>query len=95
MGINIIWALCSYYGFKCIRSKNTRYFLELRRNIRIFGYTVVLNLLLRIAMYAISGVIMQGKVPSYANITKEELNSNHHTRQISYARRCIPRDCIS
>jgi hypothetical protein len=25
MGINIIWALCSYYGFKCIRSKNSRY----------------------------------------------------------------------
>ncbi len=25
MAINLIWALCSYYGFKCIRSKNTRY----------------------------------------------------------------------
>jgi hypothetical protein len=43
---------------------------HLLRNIRLFGYTVVLNLVLRIAMYAISGVIMKGKVPSYANITQ-------------------------
>lgn len=41
------------------------------RNIRIFGYTVLLNLILRVAMYAVSGVIMQGKVPSYASITPE------------------------
>jgi hypothetical protein len=39
------------------------------RNIRIFGYTVILNLILRVAMYAISGVVMQGKVPSYAKPT--------------------------
>jgi hypothetical protein len=45
------------------------------RNIRIFGYTVLLNLILRVAMYAISGVVMQGKVPSYAKPTPEELNS--------------------
>ena len=38
------------------------------RNIRIFGYSVVLNLVLRVAMYVASGVIMQGKVPSYASI---------------------------
>lgn len=45
------------------------------RNIRIFGYTVILNLILRVAMYAISGVVMQGKVPSYAKPTPDELNS--------------------
>lgn len=47
----------------------------LDRNIRIFGYTVILNLILRVAMYVISGVVMQGKVPSYAKPTPEELNS--------------------
>lgn len=49
---------------------------SLDRNIRIFGYTVILNLILRVAMYAVSGVVMQGKVPSYAKPTPDELNSN-------------------
>lgn len=61
------------------------------RNIRIFGYTVVLNLILRVAMYAISGVIMQGKVPSYASFTKEELNSTPTCIQTSSARPSTPR----
>jgi hypothetical protein len=41
------------------------------RNIRVFGYTVLLNLVLRVAMYSVSGVIMQGKIPHYASITPE------------------------
>mgnify|MGYP006374792431 CR=1 FL=1 len=56
--------------FQVDKVKELKVFAHLFRNIRLFGYTVVLNLVLRIAMYVVSGVIMKGKVPSYANITQ-------------------------
>ena len=39
------------------------------RNIKLFGYSVILNFFLRIVMYIICGAVMKGFVPSYINIT--------------------------
>jgi hypothetical protein len=71
----VSWASISFglyapiLGLSASAPKTQGNLISLFRNIRIFGYTVALNLILRIAMYSVSGVIMKGKVPSYASIT--------------------------
>lgn len=64
MALNIIWALSSYIGFKAIKSKNSR-------NIKLFGYSVFGNFLLRILMYIICGIVMKGYSTKYIEITPE------------------------
>ncbi len=39
--------------------------MDLLRNITLFVYTVIVNLVLRIAMYTVCGVIMRGYIDRY------------------------------
>lgn len=68
MGLNIIWALTSYMGFKSIRSKNSRYFFTYARNITLFGYSLVANFFLRLAMYIVCGIVMGGYSTKYITV---------------------------
>ena len=49
---------------------------------------------IRIAMYIVSGVIMKGKVPSYASITPDELNSRFYFTKILFVLPFIQRVSI-
>ena len=44
-------------------------------------------------MYAICGVVMKGKVPNYAVISPEELQSTLSLRQIEFAQHCTLKLC--
>lgn len=70
MVLNVIWGITSYLGFKAIKSKNSR-------NIKLFGYTVFANFLLRIIMYIICGIVMSGYSTKYIEITVEEYDGKY------------------
>ena len=69
MAINVFWGLISYWGFRSVRSKNSRYFLLYKRNIKLFSWVVIFNFFLRIVMYIVCGAVMHGYVPNYMDIT--------------------------
>jgi len=55
--------------FSVDKVKEYKVSLIIQRNLRIFTYIIIINLILRIAMYIVCGIVMKGKAPSYAQIT--------------------------
>ena len=46
--------------------------IQVCRNVTLYNYALVVNLILRILMYIVCGVVMKGYVPTYIDIPEKE-----------------------
>lgn len=62
MGNNIV------YGIQKHSLEKFKAFFMLHRNITLFGYSLIANFLLRLAMYIVCGVVMSGYSTRYIEV---------------------------